>query len=369
MNILKQIRISFLITVLIFLYTPVKLTAQNTLHSQVVSIDFSGVDSFWAIKNLLQQDHEPDEKKWNALFNTPYYRFYKDWGQTNYIKNNLKYAYMPSMKAKRDSIQRQNDWRSAIINHLLEVGSLQENIKRFEDSLKNIDLIMPSLKLTQEFLPANFLGDFSDQPKIAFGISQPDGNAGQIICMDIKKAMDIDLTLFIAHEAHHYYTIKLRKKFTVDDADSSSQLIRCVQQLQLEGIADMIDKPDMIKKNGKGYHAFLFTTYLQHFTNPEENLKQVDSLIIEISKNPFSTKANAIKINDLLPQGGHPHGYYMATTIMEAFGKKKILELLANPFDFIRWYNRASEKLKRKFKFSQTSLNYFSKLEATHAIP
>ncbi len=325
------------------------------------SPDFSSVDAFWEISGRIKNE-SVTERDWNELFATPYYHFYEEWRQKKYIQKMMTLALSPSKKNGRDSALKINNWPSAIIRHLLAADSAKSKLQAFQQQLMKRDLMAEVLQRVQPFLPPTATYG-KPTPVVAFGIFQPDGNADKIIAVDLHYAMNTDIIGFIAHEAHHIYTYDLRKKFKEDKRDSTYEILHAVGQLQLEGLADMVDKQEYIMRNGNGVNSQQFGMYKWNFENPAVNLQKVDSLLVVISRDPGSSKKNGLLIRGLLPMGGHPHGFFMAKTI----GEKDLMKTLSNPFDFIRAYNEAAGK-SGKFVFSNDSMNLLGRIESTHLV-
>ncbi len=139
-------------------------------------------------------------------------------------------------------------------------------------------------------------------------------------------------------------------------------LLNTIFQLQLEGIADLINMERFLAHPEKS-NTFLYDLYSKHYNNPSKNLEQVDILLMAIADTRSLMKKNASLIRDLMPLGAHPHGYYMAKTILQINGKKALLNVLNNPFDFLRLYNKTAKKLKGKFYFGEKSMQLFTELE------
>jgi Putative zinc dependent peptidase (DUF5700) len=208
------------------------------------------------------------------------------------------------------------------------------------------------------------------EPFIYFGVFQPDANASETsIAIDLKLCFELaDPIGLIAHEYHHFLTMNYRKKFKEIRNDSTSSIMKSISQLQLEGIADMIDKDKFLNSDGRGFPSVLSRNFKKFLAEPLPAIKKMDSLLVAISKEPLSAKRNSETILNLLPLGGHPHGFYMAKTILNVYGKETLLTTVRNPFDFIQVYNNAYLKLNGTAIFSEESLKFLSRVESTHSL-
>lgn len=349
---------------LVLIFVNHHITDAQRLNQQ--KVDFSGVEAFWKVAEQITNG-TITETDWNYLFSTGYYKFYENWGQRNNIKRMMVIALSPKMKSSRDSLIKIPDFNSFILQQIISTNANKISLEKFQKKLEKSDLQKAIKARAKEFLPDN-LSSESYEPFIYFGVFQPDANASMTgIAIDLKLSHELaDPIGLIAHEYHHFLTMNLRKKFKDIKNDSTSALMKSISQLQLEGIADMIDKDKFLNSDGRGFPSVLSKNFKKFHADPLPALKQMDSLIVAIAKEPSSAKSNCETILNSLPLGGHPHGFYMAKTIVMAFGKEALISTVSNPFDFIRAYNNAFRKLNDSVIFSEESMNFLSLLESTH---
>lgn len=334
-------------------------------QAQHLNIDFSSVNLFWSTTESLKKNSPPTEKDWNRFFNSTYYAFYFPKSAHQTAKELFSIAFMPNRKNDLDSIKKSNSWQKFIIEYLISCDSEKEQLEQFQKVIDNGTLLKRVLNEVQRYLPKGTIEKF-DNPKIAFGFYQPDANGGKIIAMDLKLAKDCyDYNLIIAHEAHHYYMNKIRRKLKEDPKENAYPLIHAISQIHLEGIADLIDKEAMLESRGKGLPKRTYDLYLEHYSNPTVNLIKVDSLLKVIYHDPGSIKENGKLISEFLPLSAHPHGYFLAKTILDEYGIKGVIKTVTNPFQFIRTYNRAARKNKL-FHFSKQAVRCLKMLERSY---
>lgn len=266
-------------------------------------------------------------------------------------------------------MMKNNDFNSYIFRQIISTYEDKVKLQAFQKNLVQSNLMTKIKKRAQSFLPVD-LNTRTYEPFIYFGVFQPDANASDKgIAVDLKLYFELaDPVGLIAHEYHHFLTINYRKKFKDIKDDSTGLIMKSLLQLQLEGIADMIDKERFLNSDGRGFPSVISKNFKNVLANPLPALHKIDSLLVIVSKEPISTKKNSELIFNLLPLGAHPHGFYMAKTIMKAFGKGKLLSTVRNPFDFIRVYNNAYIKLNGTAIFSDHAIAYLSLLETTHAL-
>ncbi len=66
-------------------------------------LDFTGVDQFWHVVDILAKDTEPTEQQWQALLSTPGYRLAQI-ALGTVVQEDLEVAFRPSRRAAFDSL-------------------------------------------------------------------------------------------------------------------------------------------------------------------------------------------------------------------------------------------------------------------------
>lgn len=224
---------------------------------------------------------------------------------------------------ERDSLIKINDFNSYVLKQIISTYADKDQLKVFQKNLVQSNLLKKIIKRAKEFLPGD-LNSHNYEPIIYFGVFQPDANASdKSIAIDLKLYYELaDPIGLIAHEYHHFLTMNYKKKFKEIENDSTSLIMKSISQLQLEGIADMIDKDRFLISDGRGFPSILSANFKRVHADPLPAFQKTDSLLVAISKDPSTTKRNSEAIFNLLPLGEHPHGFYMAKTILKVYGKK-----------------------------------------------
>lgn len=332
------------------------------LLAQKVKADFTGIHYFWVLEEQLSKDQLPDSLAWKQLFDAPFYSFYTKWGQERYMKRMLITAFMPSKQKSRDSLIQEGKWSKEVLNHLFKARTEKNNIISWVNELSKRDLFEEAKEKASAFLPET-LSSKDIRPTIGFGLFHPQSNANDsAIVIDLLSENQASLLEVLGHEIHHFYTFSYRKKMNLTEQHEAYPLVNTIFQLQLEGIADLINMERFLA-HPENSNTFLYDMYSKHYNNPSKNFEQVDILLKAIADTPSLMKRNALLIRDLMPLGAHPHGYYMAKTILKVNGKKTIINVLKNPFAFLRLYNKTAKKLKDRFYFGEKSMQLFTELE------
>lgn len=333
--------------------------------AQESKLDFSGVDVFWKVTSQLKKGNQPSETEWEEFFATRYYKYYSYGSvkQKSFIKRFFTTAFLPEKKTYLDSILTgsDDDYIKQMYLHVIQAEKSKVELQTLINKIKASNFTDSIIAICQQLLPKGTT-KIIPPPIISFGIYQPDANGDtKGVFFDLKLAGDIpDFEFVLAHEAHHYYTYSSRLKLNTDSTNET--LVNVISQLQVEGIADQIDKSNFLSTKGSGFPIFMYNLFYTHYENPIPNLRRMDSLLIQIFYQPETVVENSKKINALLPLGTHPYAFYMSETIKSIYEIKGLISVVNNPFDFIKLYNKAAKK-KGVFHFSKQSMSYLATLE------
>jgi hypothetical protein len=75
------------------------------------------------------------------------------------------------------------------------------------------------------------------------------------------------------------------------------------------------------------------------------------------------------KLRSVIPQSGHPTGFYMAALIEQELGSDAIVKVVRNPFRFFYLYNEAAKKNGNAPVFSSKATAFVRSLERKYAKP
>lgn len=341
-----------------------------TRHQKATSrFDFSSLNPFWSITELLQKDSSPSDSLWNRLFETPGYQtlttieYPKDW-----IKSYLSGGIKPSERPVYNEWVSKGYWDTVFCLHMQEAASRRAEVEGFVKILQSGQFMDQALTDLREFWPN---GDTLDEiPPISFIFFNRDARGYDPILIDLLFAMDLyqqdELDEMIAHEAHHYYRKKVLSFTYPPEQNPDHTLINTLDQVHLEGLADQIDKPGMF---ANPLNAKRSAAYQKLLMNTSKDISILDSLLTGYSSTPDSLKIKvAGQIQRSTPNSGHPMGYFMSTAILKYLGKDSLLQDIGNPFAYFRRYNRAAVKSQSQLPlFSDAALHMISELEAKYS--
>lgn len=355
-----------------FLFICLGLFIQNPAYGQVLS-DVS-LRVFWQTMDQIETKDTVSPEDWNRLWNSPGYNFWTDTEKSQRIFYNY-YTLVHDPKLK-DSLQnemnRSKGYRLTIFNHLIEAKQKQSELTAFVRKLKDSNIIEEAKQEALAYLPDS-LSIENDSTVIALMIFQPDAFAvgeKNLILLDALFAYNYDegFEKFLGHELHHAYLMKYVSNLkTIEDESEFSPLTWSIDKLRTEGIADLIDKENILEKTDKSDYDL---EYCRHYKASKKHLQKIDSLLQEIAKDQTKVEALGKEIRRELPFGAHPTGLYIAHIIKEKMGKEGLLKCLKSPFPFLYLYNDIAIESQGEYPiFSTESMNYLKTLEQDFVEP
>jgi hypothetical protein len=310
------------------------------------TFDFTGIEMFWHIVDILQLDKEPDPALWDQVLTTPgYMALTASEFETDFFVKNFRLAYMPSLAAERQNALA-DPATKRYLQHYTEVLQRRDDLAEHQGRLTSRSILTEALERTRSYLPP---GAPQGIPPVAFVIFARDGRGYDPIVMDLMASMEWDLEAFLAHDCHHWYRNRMRKFRLEDLAPEDALLVHTLDQMQAEGIADQIDKaawfdPKIYDALPAEWQAYADRFFVAVDGTPELLVK-LDSLIRGMSTADADEQiATGEAVAELVPMSGHPTGYYMARLIREELGDGALTEDGTNAFAFMRRYDEAARK-------------------------
>jgi hypothetical protein len=343
---------------------------QDYTHN--IQLDFSGIDQLTRIITILEEDRIPDQNEWDLLFNTPgYAALTKSEFTTEYFINAFKLTFMPSMQ---DSIsielQKIGGMKKEYLAHILKLKTEMEAINDQRKYLESSNIFLKATELTKLYLPDNLLKEKVLVP-VSFVIFGNDARGYTPIVIDLLYSIDEEESLrrLVAHEAHHYFRNKNNLISYPGKNDPDFNIIWVCNQLQSEGIADIIDKEVLFFNNGLKEDTKWAVKYRDYFNSSDSVINDLDQLFMKYYNDKSLQLELSGKIRNAVPMSGHPTGYFMAKIILEEIGIEKLIENINNPFYFIKSYNKAVDQSGKDIsKFSTKSILLINELENKYLI-
>jgi hypothetical protein len=330
-------------------------------------VDYSGIDQFYLIADILARDAEPSEAQWRTMMATPGYRLVEI--DNKGIRGRIELALKPSLKGKRDSVLAlENNGTGRVLRHLIRAAADREGIMKTRAALERSmsDSIAVATRRTARFLPAGTLERFPT-PFIGFAIFSDDGYSEEPgVLLDPLYVQDEGVVDLLAHEFHHSYTAMIDHTMKQSDFEGLKpppdvRLFLAVMHLRNEGIADQVDKTYPLPPNPK--MEWYPTGYNAAYAKTPAVIRSLDSLLAVAADRPAQAGAAGQKANAMLWSNGHPNGAYMAREIFETFGIDSLMPGVHSPIAFLRTFASAEVKRGNPPPFSPAALSELATLE------
>ena len=332
-------------------------------------MDFSAVDQFWHIADLLVRDAEPSAADWQALVQAPGYRLVMRILPTTRV--DIETALRPSRRALFDSLTKRPDDRANILRHIATAATHRAELTRYRDSITKILPVKDAVALTAKFLPPHGT-ETMEPPLVAFAIFRDDayslGPEGVVIDLD-HLYREGGLTLLLAHEFHHSYLSMLSKIERPPNSDPATPLIGALSNMRNEGIADLIDKPYPLSYPNSAAMSAYAKRYNEAYARTPDVILAIDSALVRAADDSTQLAAAGRRVQTLLPSSGHYNGSYIAREIYETFGVDSLFPGVYSPFALLRTYAAAEAKRGNPPPFSPKALRLMDALEQKYRKP
>lgn len=329
--------------------------------------DFSGMEQFFIIASILEEDREPSAEEWDRLFETPGYNVLTEGEFTrDFFVERFKIVLMPSKTHELEqALKKEQDQPFHIqhVHHYAQARDNKEELKEYMNDLKAnaAEILENSVKKAKRYLPPI---EEQGYIPVSFLIFANDARGYTPVVIDMLFAIELGdlLHVLIGHELHHYY----RNKILVYDRDvvedEDEDLIWVFDQIHCEGIADQIDKRKLISSEDGPLHFFA-GQWEAMVQNAPEYINEMDKLLCKIADSPGRRAEISSQLRTKLPMSGHPVGFYMTNVVIEKLGKEDLVEKAGNPFAFFRLYNNAAGIDSMHPYFSEKAMNVIEELE------
>jgi hypothetical protein len=324
-------------------------------------VDVSGVERFLEITAVLEQDKEPAPEQWDRLFATPGYAVLvaREFSKDDFA-NRFRLAFMPSKAAELDArIKRDTGFAAQFLPHYVRAKQARAEIERRVAAFRTAAFADEAIARARAFLPT---GSTSEKPAVTFVVFAPDSRGYDPVVLDILYLSDREEFLnTVAHEFHHWYRAKLAPDLTRD-----ADVLWTIQQVQLEGIADLINVPDWMTRSAETWSASN-KQFVESYRRSPEIIRAIDDLFVRMHDEQGDRRDLGQQLRRAVPRSGHPTGYFMAETIVAALGRDALVRTVSNPFAFFRLYSEAARKKGSDSPaFSNKTLDFIASLETRY---
>lgn len=323
--------------------------------------DFSGLDRFLEVARLLQSGKEPPEDTWKALFQTPGYGALTQREFTpETFQEVWRLAFSPGARSDQSQV---SPGRRRLGLHARQAGENRDLLLRAREDLeRNQARIMSGAREKAcLYLPQ---GDYVDWSGVSFLVFDRDARGYQPVVVDLSYAVDLmesaQLVNLLAHEFHHQQVARIRGTGLGTAADDRSDLEWVVDQIHLEGVADLITVPGLLSPDQ-------LKTYMAQVREAPRFLAEMDRLLARDGGQGSPAPDIGAVLRQELPLSGHPVGYYMARDILGQLGIDRVREAAACPGLFFELFRRAEKLAGREPLLSPETVALVKDLARTRA--
>jgi hypothetical protein len=331
-------------------------------------MDFSAVDQFWKVADVLAADRTPTDQQWRNLLGSVGYRLATMTVPT--VRSDMEIALRPSLRPRYDSlITRQND-QAGRLQHIAAAYTHRADIAHLRDSLTRSLPVRDAIAGAARFLPPH-VTEGMDPPVVAFAIFRDDAYSlgPQGVIVDLYHLIENPLTPLLAHEFHHSYLSALSTvRRPVGDTPDAA-LIGALFGLRNEGIADLVDKPYPLSFPGNVAMSAYAKRYNEAYARTPAVLHSIDSLLVIAADDSTMLRAVGQRVAALLPSNGHYNGSYVAREVYETFGVDSLYPGVASPFALLRTYAAAERKRGNPPPVSPKAIGLLDNLERRYQRP
>ncbi len=303
-------------------------------------------------------------KQWLELEQTPAYSVLeeREFGKQGF-REPFRLAFNPSRKQQLVSALDAGEHR--YLNHYADWTA--RTLSRFPQLTKayqSLDLCTAAERATQ-FIPST---KELEQPDVALAIFAPDARGYDPIVLDlslIETWPNLALQLLVAHEMHHHFRSQIQAEYVLEDDGVDAALFWALNQLQAEGVADLINMPHLLQGDTElGPLKKLVEGYQGALDSAPESINALDQIIRRVAAGTL-VDGKEIKqlVREALPRAAHTTGYFMARTTLEHLPRAVLIEHVANPFAFLRDYQKAA-KIAGSPRLSQATMRWVTELES-----
>jgi hypothetical protein len=319
-------------------------------------INTESLESYWNIVDSLKADKIPSIETWDDFFakegnQVAFHNLRNSRRMRDTIVDYLQLVYLPS---RRDELLKRN--YSPFLENILFVRDREVSIKEYVSFLKKSSLVDSMYKLAYQYLPANKRSKVPDLKIYYIGPLTINAQASKnVIFIDIGSDFRYSTKrkgIVGAHELHHLLVGGWKPKKA--DALKYFLLLRTLESLMKEGVADLIDKKYISEED----------TFFNSL-NPER-FSMSDSLVIQLNSEleRLSKSTETRPLFRPMIRSGHVPGHYMALVIERNGYLPELINNMHDPFAFVYIYNKAAKKDELKpLTFSASAISYLKGIE------
>ena len=339
-----------------------------------------GIDVFYRTVDLLIRDEEPTQLVWDELFDAPGY------AQLDEVENRsasvpglMELVYRPSRRDELEARRGTDDAVARFVIPNLEIAlDVRDEIDDVVRTLEEPEAIEEILANAARYLPEGSV-DPADLPTLYLVVIDGDSKAFRSgIVLDV---VGLALTgteyakRLIAHEFHHHYRRRL-DRVAFDDVDEQVlPLVRLMERAETEGIADLIDKRDLVtdpaglppSQTAHPLFAWMWDAYLGLHASAPEHLVELNALLEAYGEGRLDAERATTLERQASRISARAFGVFVADAVDQELGRERVASCVGDPFALFLAYAEAAQTRPSLPGFSTLAQDVLRQLQADYA--
>jgi hypothetical protein len=320
-------------------------------------LDFSGVEQFWSVADILKSGRDADTSEWNRLFATPGYAALEAREhRRSQIMAAMRAAFSPRHGVMRDSLLRANSWGTRVLRHIETVIPRRDALDAFGRSLRDRDVLRSAVREVRGLVPAGTTERYGT-PRVAFLYFLPDGRGyPELIVADLANVSSKPPVPFFSHELTHFYTAKLSAERQrgphAQRTDASAEaVLDLMSKIAEESLGDQFDKGGIdstdsaLERAGfpEDWRKYI-AEYRRAYFGAAAGVATLNRMLESIASDSARAKATVDSVNRELPLEGRPVGMYMARSIRRTLGDARFASTVGDAVEYFVVYAEAASR-------------------------
>jgi hypothetical protein len=372
--------------ILVGLFVLTTATASENVNP---GFNFEGIEAFWEIVSVLEEDREPTAAQWETFFTAPGYNALseREFGR-DYFQKALRAVFMPSQADLEARVLAEYEQKGGfmawytpqVLEGFRQAGRDRQWMASRVEELRNYPYLKKAADVALRYLPENETDTYPEVDFIVFNDSRgyspliigltgkDDLQPAELECL---KGQGHDhhwpFVLHMAHESFHLYRNRRQEIELPEEDHPDYPVLWTLDQIENEGIGDLINRKTLYYGNGCLSNTERASALRKEQQGQPANLRIMDAFLSEMADDPDLMKGLGRQLQRFIPQSGHPTGFFMANLIEEELGTESLVEVVRNPFDFFALYNEAARHNGTAPVFSTKAMTFLRSLEQKHA--
>lgn len=236
-----------------------------------------------------------------------------------------------------------------MLSHFVAVRRRWPELVRYAERLPTLHLEREAVAMACRYLPpaavSAHLGDSPSAPAVSFLIFLNDARGYEPVVCDVLMAAesaDRHLLLMLAHEFHHNFRWRMHPYDPTLTPSTDRDLLWVLEQINCEGVADLINVPEMFYGQGQLALSTFGESYRRRVDAAPEFLAKLNNTLTNLCGEEASNRRQELgaALRRDLPNSGHFIGFYMASLIARTGHERDLIESAVDPFAFFELYDK-----------------------------